>query len=81
MCFTAMSEDLRKLRLADLSPHDTLVVRCECGRIVEYLPGVLIGPRYRRPPSAIIAELRFRCKHCGRNSGFALSLADERHRS
>jgi hypothetical protein len=35
------SEDARKLRLGDLSPFDTVVVRCECGRIVEYLPGVL----------------------------------------
>jgi len=29
------SEDARKLRLGDLSPFDTVVVRCECGRIVE----------------------------------------------
>jgi hypothetical protein len=40
VCMTA-SEDARKLRLGDLSPFDTVVVRCECGRIVEYLPGVL----------------------------------------
>ena len=28
----------------------------------------------------LISELRFRCTHCGRRTGFAISLADGRHR-
>jgi hypothetical protein len=67
------------LRLADLSPHDTLVVRCQCGRILECLPGVL-ARLHRVSRAALIRDLRFRCEHCGRRSGFAISLRDERDR-
>ena len=75
----ATSEDRRKLRLGDLSPFDTVVVRCECGRIVDYLQGVL-ARLHRVQPSAVISELRFRCSHCGHRSGFGISLTDERDR-
>jgi hypothetical protein len=72
-------EDRHEIRLCDLSPFDTVAVRCECGRIVEYLPGVL-ARLHRVPAMAVIAELKFRCTHCGRRSGFGISLADERNR-
>ena len=75
------NDDPRTLRLIDLSPHDTVVVRCECGRIVEYLPGVL--PRLHRVPSTTLVhdlQYRFRCSRCGRRSGFGISLRDERDR-
>ena len=31
----------RWLRLGDLAAHEVIVVRCPCGRSVEYFPGVL----------------------------------------
>jgi hypothetical protein len=76
-----MPDDLRTLRLLDLSPHDTIVVQCGCGRIVEYLPGVL--PRLHRVPSTTLVydlHYRFRCSRCNRRSGFGISLRDERDR-
>ena len=73
------AHDRSRLTVGELAPHDTVIVRCQCGRIVEFLPGVLTR-RHRVKPSAVISELRFRCTHCGRRSGFAISLRDERHR-
>jgi hypothetical protein len=74
-------DDPRTLRLIDLAPHDTIVIRCECGRIVEYLSGVL--PRLHKVPSTTLVydlQYRFRCSRCGRHSGFRISLRDERDR-
>jgi len=73
------AHDRSALTFGELASHDTVIVRCECGWIVEFLPGVL--PRLHRvKPSAVISELRFHCTHCGRRSGLAISLRDERHR-
>ncbi len=69
----------RELRLADLSPFDKVVVRCQCGRVVDFLPGVL-ARLHKVKPTASIASLRFRCEKCGRRSGFKVSLTDERDR-
>ena len=73
--------DTRTLRLLDLSPHDTIVVECVCGRIVEYLYGVL--PRLHRVPSTTLIwdlQFRLRCSQCGRRDGFGVSIRDERER-
>ena len=72
------TDDPRDLKLGELAPHGTVIVRCRCGRIVEFLPGVL-ARLHRVKASAVISELRFHCTHCGRRSGFAISLRDERH--
>jgi hypothetical protein len=72
----------RALRLLDLEPHDTIVVRCQCGRIVEFLPGFL--PLHHQIPSTTLVydlQYRFKCRRCGRRSGFKISLRDERDRS
>ena len=74
-----LAHDRSRLTVGELAPHDTVIVRCQCGRIVEFLPGVL-ARRHRVKASAVISELRFRCTRCGRRSGFAISLRDERHR-
>jgi len=73
------AHDQSGLRFGELAPHDTLIVRCQCGRIVEFLAGVL-ARLHRVKASAVISELRFHCTHCGRRSGLAISLRDERHR-
>ena len=73
------AHDRSRLTVGELAPHDTVIVRCQCGRIVEFLPGVL-ARLHRVKASAVISELRFRCTHCGRRSGLAISLRDERHR-
>jgi hypothetical protein len=39
----------RRLRLGDLAPHEVIVVRCPCGRSVEYHKGYL--QRRHRVPS------------------------------
>jgi hypothetical protein len=72
-------KDTREIRLCDLTPFDTIVVRCVCGRIVDLLPGVL-ARLHRVKQSTRIAALRFRCEKCARNSGFRVSLFDERDR-
>jgi hypothetical protein len=75
------SGNRRALRLLDLSRYDTVVVQCECGRSVEYLPGVL--QRVHRIPSTTLIwdlQYRLRCSHCGRRDGFGISLRDERDR-
>jgi hypothetical protein len=74
-----VAKDTREIRLCDLTPFDTIKVRCKCGRIVDYLP-VVLARLHKLPPSARIAALRFRCEKCGRNEGFRFSLFDERDR-
>jgi hypothetical protein len=77
----ATEQDPSTLRLIDLEPHDTIVVRCECGRIVEFLPGRL--PRQHQISSATLVydlQYRFKCRRCGRRSGFKISLRDEQDR-
>jgi hypothetical protein len=39
----------RELRLMDLKPHDIVVIKCKCGRPVEYLYGYL--QRHYRVPT------------------------------
>ena len=51
--------DARYLRLFDLKPYEHIIVRCQCGRIVQYMPGVL-QRRHRLPSDKspnIICEL------------------------
>jgi hypothetical protein len=71
--------DPRSLRLLDLAPHEGVIVRCRCGRITEYLAGVL-QRRHRLPSDTLIYDLQFklRCTHCNRRSGFAIAILDLR---
>ncbi len=65
------------MRLLDLAPKDVIVVRCECGWIAHYGPG-LLQRHHRVPSDTLIYDLqyRFRCKHCRRRTGFAISVED-----
>jgi hypothetical protein len=56
------AEDRSRLKLGELAPNDTVIVRCQCGWIVEFLPGVL-ARLHRVKASAVISELRFHCTH------------------
>jgi hypothetical protein len=71
----------RELRLIDMAPHDTIVMRCQCGRVVEYLYGYL-QRHYRVPSSTLIFDMqfRFRCRQCNGRRRFQISLVDERQR-
>ena len=71
----------RWLRLGDLAAHEVVVVRCPCGRSVEYFPGFL-QRRHRLPSDFLVYDLQFRlrCSHCNRRSGFRITIFDERSR-
>src|SRR5271166_4884057 len=71
----------RWLRLGDLARHEVIVIRCGCGRNVEYPPGFL-QRRYRLASDTLIFDLqsRLRCKGCNRRSGFRITIFDERTR-
>ncbi len=51
----------RWLRLGDLAPHEVIVVRCPCGRSVEYFPGFL-QRRHRLPSDFLVYDLQFRLR-------------------
>ena len=72
----------RWLRLGDLAAHEVIVVRCPCGRSVEYHKGFL-QRRHRVPSDTLVFDLQFRlrCSHCNRPRGFShhhLRRADAR---
>ena len=71
----------RWLRLGDLAPHEVIVVRCPCGRDVEFPPGFL-QRRHRMPSDTLVYDLQFRlrCSHCNRRSGFRITIFDNRTR-
>ena len=49
--------DPRTLRLFDLGPHEAILVRCECGRMSEYGPG-LLQRLHRIPSDTLIYDLQ-----------------------
>ena len=71
----------RWLRLGDLAPHEVIVVRCPCGRSVEYHKGFL-QRRHRVPSDFLVYDLQFRlrCSHCNARAGFRITILDERTR-
>ena len=71
----------RWLRLGDLAAHEVIVVRCPCGRSVEFPPGFL-QRRHRMPSDTLVFDLQFRlrCSHCNRRSGFRITIFDNRTR-
>lgn len=75
------ASDDRLLRLIDLEPHETIVISCECGRIVEYGYGFL-QRRFRLASDMLVWDLQFRlrCKRCQRTQGFEIAIFDERGR-
>jgi hypothetical protein len=58
-----------------------VVVRCGCGRSVEYPPGFL-QRRYRLGSDMLVYDLQFRlrCKGCNAPAGFRIPIFDERTR-
>ena len=71
----------RWLRLGDLAPHEVIVVRCSCGRSVEYHKGFL-QRRHRVPSDFLVYDLQFRlrCSHCNARAGFRITIFDTRTR-
>jgi hypothetical protein len=71
----------RWLRLGDLAPHEVIVVRCPCGRSVEYHKGFLQS-RHRVPSDFLVYDLQFRlrCSHCNARAGFRITIFDTRTR-
>jgi hypothetical protein len=74
-------QDPRTLRLFDLAPYEAILVRCECGRMTEYGPG-LLQRLHRIPSSTLIYDLqyRLRCQQCNRRDGFDIGILDTRAR-
>jgi len=71
----------RWLRLGDLAAHEVIVVRCTCGRSVEFPPGFL-QRRHRMASDTLVFDLQFRlrCSHCNCRSGFRITIFDTRTR-
>ena len=71
----------RWLRLGDLAAHEVIVVRCPCGRSVEYHKGFL-QRRHRVPSDFLVYDLQFRlrCSHCNARAGFRITIFDTRTR-
>jgi hypothetical protein len=67
----------RWLRLGDLGPHEVIVVRCPCGRSIEYHKGYL-QRRHRVPSDVLVYDLQFRlrCSYCNARAGFRITIFD-----
>jgi hypothetical protein len=73
--------DQRDLRLYDLAPHETIRIRCRCGRMVEFMYGVLQRRHHMRSDTLLFdLQFRFRCQNCNLKSGFRISIYSERYR-
>src|ERR1700693_2625100 len=53
--------DPRAMRLYDLADDEVIEVRCPCGRIAEYMPG-LLQRLYRVPSDVLVYDLQFRLR-------------------
>ena len=71
----------RWLRLGDLAPREVIVVRCSCGRSVEYHKGYL-QRRHRVPSDTLVYDLQFRlhCTYRNCRRGFRITIFDNRGR-
>jgi hypothetical protein len=69
--------DHRHLRLYDVGHHESVAIRCKCGRTVEY-PYGLLQRRFRLRSDTLIYDLqfRFRCKQCNLRDGFTIAVVD-----
>jgi hypothetical protein len=67
------------MRLSDLEPHESLSIRCACGRCVEY-PNKSAARHLRLPEATPLADLpgRLRCRACGSRHGLTVSILDRR---
>ena len=74
------ASDAQTLRLIDLKPYEHIIVRCQCGRTVQYMPGVL-QRQHRLPSTTLIYDLQFRlrCSHCRAFAGFEITVVDMRN--
>jgi hypothetical protein len=69
--------DHRHLRLYDVGHHESVAIRCKCGRSVEYRHG-LLQRRFGLPSDTLLYDLqfRFRCKRCNLRDGFTIAVVD-----
>jgi hypothetical protein len=67
----------RALRLWDLRENQAVVVKCCCGRIAQFGPGVL-QRLYRVPSDTLVYDLRFRlrCSRCNAKRGFEVTVVE-----
>jgi hypothetical protein len=73
--------DYSRLRLADLTPHDTVIARCRCGHIAEFVDLALQRKHGVREETLLVdLPRRLRCSQCGARDDFRISLFDERQR-
>jgi hypothetical protein len=67
--------DPQAMRLSDLRDHQAIFVRCQCGQIAQYGPGVL-QRLYRVPSDTLVYDLRFRlrCRKCNSRDSFEVTV-------
>ena len=68
-----MPADYRHLRLYDVADHESISIRCKCGRSVEFIRG-----RLQLPSDTLIYDLRYRlrCTKCDSTDGFRIAVID-----
>src|SRR4051812_26540995 len=71
--------DLRTLRLFDLRPDQSIFIRCPCGRVSQFLHGVL-QKLHKIPSDTLVYDLQFRgkCEKCGRWQGLGVTIEGAR---
>ncbi len=74
------ASDAQTLRLIDLEPYEHIIVRCQCGRTVQYMPG-LLQRQHRLSSTTLIYDLQFRlrCTQCRAFAGFEITVVDMRN--
>ena len=67
------------MRLWDLGANQAVFIRCRCGRIAQYGPGVL-QRLYRVPSDTLVSDLRFRlrCRNCNGRDSFEVTVEELR---
>jgi hypothetical protein len=75
-----MDDDPLLLRLGDLKPTESILVRCRCGRGSEFPYGFL-QRRYRLPSTTLVFDLQFKLRcQCCKGEPTRISIVDERNR-
>ena len=68
--------DTRHLRLFDLKPYEHIIVRCQCGHIVQYMPGVLQRRQCTLRYSDYDLQFRLHGSHCRAFNDFEIIIKD-----
>jgi hypothetical protein len=72
--------DAQPLRLIDLKRYEHIIVRCQCGRTVLDMPGVLQRQHLLHSTTLIFdLQFRLRCSHCRAFADFEITVVDMRN--